>query len=107
MYTYTGQISTIHNANDLVHKIASIGNVVIYVLVAMAIVFIVYATVMYFVKGETGDEGRRKAGMQILWGIVGLAIIVSLWGLVGIVLRTFPTDTTAPYVPNADFINPQ
>ncbi len=104
----TGPLSQIDNANDLVDRIASIGNVVVYLLVALAVVYIVWATVQYIMMGDSG-EGRREAGMRIMWGIVGLAIIVSIWGLVNILLNTFATDYTTPTntngFPNANFIN--
>lgn len=100
-------LSQLNNANDVITRISSFADVVVYILVALAVVYIVYATVQYFVKGTTGDENRRAAGMQILWGIIGLAIIVSLWGLVNILLNTFATNTNAPTTrfPNANFLN--
>jgi len=60
--------------------------------------------VQYLIKGKEGDETRRAAGMQIFWGIVGLAIIVSLWGIVNLVLNTFWTNTSRPDLPNANFV---
>jgi predicted PurR-regulated permease PerM len=77
----------------LTTRLASIGTVIVYLLVALALVYIVYSVVQYFIKGKEG-ESRGAAGMQILWGIVGLAIILSLWGLVNVLLQTFGTTTT-------------
>ena len=103
----TGPLPQITNINGLVIRISSIGNVVVYLLTALAVVYIVYSTVQYFIKGKTGDESRREAGMQIMWGIIGLAIIISIWGLVNILLYTFATNTYVPQsgFPNANFIN--
>ena len=71
------------DVNSLSTKLSSIGNVVVYLLVALAVIFIVWNTVIYVIKGS-GEEGRSKAGMNILWGIVGLFVIVSIWGLIEI-----------------------
>jgi heme/copper-type cytochrome/quinol oxidase subunit 2 len=98
-------LNVINNANDLVQKLVGLGTVVIYLLVALAIIYIVWAIVQYFIKGREGDENRHAATMQIVWGIVGLAIIISLWGLVNVLVNTFYTDANKPTPPNADFIN--
>jgi len=100
-------LSKINNVNDLISRISSIGNALIYLLVGLAVVYIVYFTVQYFIKGQKGDESRRAAGMQILWGIVGLAIILSIWGLVNILMQTFGTSSTSlpGKLPQADFVN--
>lgn len=98
-------LSTINNANDLVNKILGIGNIVIYVLVSLAVVFIVYNVVWYMIKGNE-PEAKKEAAKNLTWGIVGLAIIVSLWGLVNIIVGTFKTGTgNLPNLPNADFVN--
>lgn len=103
------QIDKITNANELVSWLSSIGNVIIYLLIAFAVVYIVWNIVIYFVKGKAGDENRKEAGQHLMWGIVGLAIILSVWGLVNIILGTFRTDNNAPKdrFPTADFINSQ
>jgi len=97
----------VRNVNDLVDRILSIGDVVIFVLVSVALIFIVYNIVWYFIRGSSADESRKTAGMNILWGIVGLAIIVSIWGLVNIIVSTFKTDSTVPTFPTANFVNRQ
>src|SRR5438046_2494302 len=100
-------LTPINNANNLIDRIISLADVAIYILVTLAVVYIVWATVQYFIKGSKGDENRKDAGLNILWGIVGLAIIVSIWGLVNILINTFYTANYAPTerFPNVNFIN--
>ena len=102
-------LNAINNANDLFHRLASIGSVAVYLLVSLGVVYITYSIVMYFIKGKEGDESRRQAGLQILWGIIGLAIIISLWGLVNILVGTFGTNNVDVQkgLPNADFLSGQ
>ena len=97
-------LPTINNAKDLTKRLAGIGDIVIYLLVALAVIFIVYNIVIYIVKGndpKVKPEALKNAG----WGILGLAIIVSLWGLVNIIISSFNTNNNTPNFPNADFIN--
>jgi len=106
VYNTGGTPSQIHNANDLITRLASLGDVAVYLLVALAVLYIVYSSVRYFVIGKEGDESRREAGMRIFWGILGLFIIVSLWGLVSILFNTFPTYNEVPSTnfPSANFV---
>lgn len=92
-------LAPITNINDVTNKALSIGNTVTYLLVALAVIFIVWNVVMYMIKA--GDDGARKAaGLNVLWGIVGLFVIVSIWGLVNILTNSFKTVPTKQPIPN-------
>ena len=68
---------------------------VIGVLIAVAVVLFLYGVIKYIVSGD--DETKRKeAKNYIIYGIVGLFVMVSVWGLVGILTGTFGTDVSAP-----------
>lgn len=101
MHSAPGVIS---NANDLISRIASIFNVAIYLLVGLAVLFIVFNIIWYMIRPNEPNkmDSLKSAG----WGVVGLAIIVSLWGLVNVLVSTFRTNTNGlPNLPNADFVN--
>ena len=100
-------LSPLNNVNDAVTRVATIANVIVYLLIGLAIVFIVWNVVMYFIRGGE-EENRKKAGMSILWGLVGLAIILSIWGLVNIITGTFGVDSNTAdrnRFPGADFVS--
>lgn len=94
-----GSLSTITNINGVSSKLLGIGNMIIYILVSLAVLFIVYNVVMYVVKGNAADE-KKTAGLNVLWGIIGLAVIVSIWGIVNIFTGTFTTTPTTQPIPN-------
>lgn len=99
-------MTQVTDVNVLFTRLTTLGDAVIYILVALAVVFIVYNIVIYFIKGD-GSADRASAGLSIWWGIVGLFIIVSLWGLVNVLLGTFPTKNTIPdnvRFPNVNFV---
>lgn len=93
------QATPVTDVNSLTNRVLGIFNIIIYVLVALAIVFIVYNIVIYVVQGND-PEGKKAALMNTLWGLVGLAIIVSVWGLVGILTRSFRTVPAEQPIPN-------
>src|SRR3989344_1207056 len=84
----------ITDVNSLTYKLTNIGNVVIEILIAFAVIFIIFNVIRYIMAGD--KEARGPIGQSILWGIVGLFVILSIWGLVRILTNTFRTDTNAP-----------
>jgi bacteriorhodopsin len=84
----------ITDVNSLTYKLTNIGNTFIQILIAFAVIWIIYNVVRYIIKSDSED--RKPIGMSILYSIVGLFVILSIWGLVRILTNTFRTDTTAP-----------
>jgi hypothetical protein len=79
----------VRDVNSLAVKAQSIGNTAIGILIALAVIFIIYNVLMFIVKA--GSDDRKTYQKAILWGIVGLAVILSIWGLVAILTNTFGT----------------
>lgn len=85
----------ITDVNSLTYKLTNLGNTFIGILIAFAVIWIIWKSVMFIVKADDEAE-REKNRSGILWGIVGLAVILSIWGLVAILTNTFKTNNTAP-----------
>ena len=86
-----------------------INGVLVPVLFALAFIVFLYGVAKSYIF-STGDEEAVKSGHKIiLWGIIGFAVMVSLWGLVNVVANTFglagsiapptPTSTGFPAMP--------
>lgn len=89
------QTRPITDVNSLTAKLTGIGNTVIGILIAIAVIYIIWNT-LQFIMNASDAEKRAESRTGILWGIVGLAIILSIWGLVAIVTGTFATNNQAP-----------
>ena len=85
--------TNVTDVNSLTKFLSGMGTIIVYILTSLAVVFIVYNIVMYLVHGNKPEEKSKNLG-NVGWGILGLAIILSIWGLVGIITRSFVT--TAP-----------
>lgn len=92
---FIASAQAITDVNSLTYKLTNIGNVVLEILIAFAVIYIVFQAVRYIMSGDKPEE-RTEIGKGILWGIVGLFVILSIWGLVKILTNTFRTDTAAP-----------
>lgn len=68
--------------------IGVLNTVVVPIIFAFAFAAFVWGMVKYFfING--GEESSRNEGRQfILWGILGLALLFSVWGVVNILLST-------------------
>lgn len=70
---------------------------IIQILFALALMYFLFG-VYGFIKNADNATERAKSGKAILWGIVGLAVMVSVWGLVAIVAGTFGEGIGIPQV---------
>jgi ABC-type thiamin/hydroxymethylpyrimidine transport system permease subunit len=73
-------------------KISQILNSVIPVLIALGVVYFVWGVVQYVIASD--EEAKKTGRNRIIYGIIGLAVIVAMWGLVGILTRTFNVDNS-------------
>jgi len=63
-------------------------------LIALGVLYFVYGVVTYMISS---DEEAKKAGRdRVIFGIIGLVVIVGLWGLVRIVTNTFGLNNVNP-----------
>jgi len=70
---------------------------VVPLLVALSLAGFVYGVIKFFMNPD--NEEKKKNGKSfMLWGIISLFVIVSIWGLVGILSNTFLDTGDAPAV---------
>lgn len=81
---------------DLIKKITCvINNSIIPLIFSVAVVSFVYGVVQYVINDA--DESKKDHGRQfMIWGIVALAVMISVWGLVKIVGNTFGIQYAVP-----------
>lgn len=65
-----------------------IGSTLVPLLFSTAIVAFLYGVQKYITAGASEDKVKEGRDMMI-YGIIGLAVMFSVWGLVRLVLRTF------------------
>lgn len=77
----------------LICEIQQIINSIIPVLLALGVVYFVWGVVRFMIAD--GEEAKTKGKDQIIYGVIGFAVIIGLWGLVNIVVSTFGLNSTA------------
>lgn len=78
---------TITTIQGLLCKFAEILNAIIPVLIALGVVYFVWGVISYVIGSD--EEAKKKGRDRIIYGIIGLAVIIGVWGLVGILNKTF------------------
>ena len=76
-----------------------INTVFVPVLFAVAFLTFLWGVYKYFILGADNDTERATGRDFVFWGIIGFAVILSVWGLVNVVMTTL-NFTTGGKVPN-------
>jgi succinate dehydrogenase/fumarate reductase cytochrome b subunit len=64
-------------------------NVVLF-LISLAVAWFIWNVIRYVMS--EGDEGKENAKKQMVWGIIAITVIMSVWGLVAILQKIFGVD---------------
>lgn len=106
-FAFAQEINTIRG---LAVRLVDILNILMPFFIWLAVFIVVVGIVRYIAAGGN-EEKRREGGAFILWGIVSVFILLSIWGLVNLLLNTFPFKNTLPkdkipFVPRFDTTKP-
>lgn len=77
------------NANRLII------NPIIYLLFAIALVYFLFGMVE-FIANSDNEEKRMTGKSHMLWGIVGLGIMMGVWSILQIVINTLGIEKIDP-----------
>lgn len=83
---WTKTIYAASNASDLISSInQKILNPIIGLMFGLALVVFLYG-VIEFIAGSANEEKRKIGKQHMLWGIIGLFIMVSVFGIINLIL---------------------
>jgi len=72
---------------------------VIGLLFGVAFVYFVYG-IFRFIASQSDDKGREEGKNAIIYGIIGMVIMVSVFGIINVIAGTIGVD--APAAPTED-----
>ena len=70
-------------------------NSIIPLLFSLAVAGFIWGVIQYFLNPEN-EENRKKGKSYMLWGIISLFVMISMWGLVAVIGNTFGIGTVIP-----------
>jgi hypothetical protein len=79
--------ATLGTLDYVICRVGVLLNSVVPILIALGVVYFVWGVVSYVI-GED-EEAKSKGRDKMIYGLIGIVVIVSLWGLVGILRNSF------------------
>ncbi len=72
-----------------------IANYIIPLIISLSLVVFLWG-IFKFIKDGSNDKSREEGRQFMFWGIIGLAVMVSVWGLVRILTNTIGVPLELP-----------
>jgi succinate dehydrogenase/fumarate reductase cytochrome b subunit len=79
-------------------------NPLIYLLFALAVVFFLYGVLEFFMNQEN-EEKKTTGKSHMLWGIVGITIMLGVWTILGVILNTLGLSGQIQINQNSSTVN--
>ena len=90
--------------NGVLETIGGLINLATPIVVALALLYFFWGLAQYILN--QGNEEKKKSGKEVMiWGILALFIMVSVWGIINVVRDTFDLDDNSINVPGVEIDN--
>lgn len=83
-----------NSLETIICRIGGILNTIIPFLIVLGVVYFIWGVITYVISSD--EEAKTAGRNRIIYGIIGLAVIVGVWGLVRILNNTFNPNTGGP-----------
>lgn len=84
-----------NNLQNLIVGFQDLLNKIVPLLIMIGVVYFIWGVVQFFIAN--GEEAKTKGKDHVIYGLIGFAVIISLWGLVNIVTNFIGVESsTAP-----------
>ncbi len=87
-----GQITTF---GGLINRLNQILNTIVPFIVGLAVFIIIWGIFTYITHAEE-EEKRQEAKQFVLWGVIGVFLMLSVWGFVNILVNSFSLKKDIP-----------
>ncbi len=71
-------------------KISVLLNTIIPILITLGVVYFIWGVISYVMAKE--EDAKKEGRSRMIYGLIGLVVIVSIWGLVAILKTTFGVE---------------
>lgn len=89
---------------NILRIIAELINFALPIVVALALLYFFWGLAQY-VLNASNEEKKGKGKEIMIWGIIALFVMVSVWGIVNVVKQTFELSDDAIRVPGINVQN--
>ena len=93
---FMAQAAALNTLGDVLVVFTNIINALMPFIVALAVLFFMWG-VFQFVKSAGNEDERTEGRNRMIYGIIGIFVMVSVWGFVNLLDNTFRLDSD--YIP--------
>ena len=86
-YTACAPGAAVTTVQTFICKIGDILSAVVPILIILGVIYFVWGVITYVIASD--EEAKKTGRNRIIYGIIGLAVIIAVWGLVKILTNTF------------------
>lgn len=83
-----GSFSNVRSFSDLILRISEIINLLIPLVISLTVLVFIWGIFKLVMAGDSSDA-RKEARSTIVFGVVALFVMVSVWGLVNVLKASF------------------
>ena len=73
----------------VMYIISIINNTIVPLIFAVTFLVFIYGVFRFFILGSADSTSRESGKQFIIWGMIGMAVMVSVWGIIYMVVNTF------------------
>jgi TRAP-type C4-dicarboxylate transport system permease small subunit len=78
---------------------------VVPLLITVALIVFIWGLIQYLFKIGTSEDNKQKGIQLMLWGVIAIFVMSSVWGLVALLQNTFSVQRNEAIVPRAPDIS--
>ncbi len=82
-----GSLGSTSTIQGVICKLSEILSALIPFLIILGVIYFIWGVITYVISSD--EEGKKDGRSRMIYGIIGLVVIVAVWGLVKIVTNTF------------------
>lgn len=104
LYLVVFAVPFVAHADDFIDwlfdLIAFVNNTIIPLIFVLAFLFFIWNAFVFFILQGTSEEGREKAKRLMLWGLIALVLMITIWGVVNLLTNALGLRGTGFVIPD-------
>jgi hypothetical protein len=93
LLTFAQSINGRTQLSDFGARILSfINGVLVPAAFAVVLLLFVYGIFRLFILGDSNDDDKKKARQFVIWAVISLVVVVSIWGITNLIARGLGFD---------------
>ncbi len=75
---------------DVADTGGQLANYAVTILSVLIVAYFIWSVISYVISGD--DKAKEKARTHIIYGIIGMAVVFSIWGIINVLQNVTGTD---------------